>query len=221
MSLELRRRLIYWILHTTATTSQHAVWDDRMWLWSILAKPTTSVNVFNNMDRRVDILKGPGNLWHHSNSVLFVYSVFFKNGNQKDMSTAYEIGLSAHNILAILITIEEGLCDHLERKRIFTLIWMSFASCETLLVKLEMTSYGIAIANQLWQLPIWSLRSNKTKLGSDKHIHTDYARKVSHSGVANIAPNTDFENLLEFQIWPFPCQMEMKQLEGVFTGCCL
>ena len=71
-----------------------------MWLWSILAKPTTSVNVFNNMDRQVDILKGPGNLWHHSNSVLFVYSVFFKNGNQKDMSTAYEIGLSAHKYIS-------------------------------------------------------------------------------------------------------------------------
>lgn len=73
----------------------------------MLAKPTTSVNVFNNMDMRVDILKGPGNLWHHSNSVLFVYSVI-KNGHQKDMSITYEIGLSAHNILAILNTIERA-----------------------------------------------------------------------------------------------------------------
>lgn len=36
--------------------------------------------------------------------------------------------------------------------------------------------------------------SKKTKLGFDKHIHTDYEKKVSHSGVANIAPNTNFEN---------------------------
>lgn len=158
MSLESQRRLIYWpTLHTTTTTSQHALWNDRMWLWSILAKPTTSVNVFNNMDRPVDILKGPGNFWHHNDSVLFVYSVI-KNGHQKDMSIIYEIGLFAlNNIWAILNTIERASVITYRGKG--SSLWsgpMSFASCGTLLVKLEITSYGIAIANQMRQLPIWS-----------------------------------------------------------------